>query len=1809
MRRACSLLLSSVVAFVAVASTAGTAVAIEPPTVRITPGVTSVVVGDTVQLTATVRNLDNTEVTWSVRRGPGSVDGTGLYTPPAIAPASPWAVVRATSVEDAGLYGEATVAIASGVAAGGLAPKTPLAGGSLDAQVGDVNGDGRADLVRLQHTGGSLQIARVQALLSDGAGGFTEKNSGYLYFGQNNSDYYGDLVLGDFDADGDLDGYAAVEAMTSAFAEYVMFTNDGTGQFTAGPVTMAEYGEGRAGAIALGADVDGDTRTDIVRLDRFGTVTVHRALGTGSFALAVSWGSTFGGKTLSVGDLTGDGRPEIVVGTRTAGGTSEMKVFDVYRNDGFGAVGGKATYTTGIDPEPVVYDADGDGWNDVVVGYGGVHYTFHPPRLHVFRNAATGTGALTTPSVQLLAFRPYELEAAHVDGDGVLDLVGTTHAGPVLLKRTGPNTFAEVHSVSPWATNLAVGDVTGDGRADVYAGYDTASLLHPGSADTTFAFAVDPTVTYLNATHTADLTATITNAPAVPDVTWSATRGSFPDRFSPAHYVAPSTASPAGSPARLTATLTGTAHTATRDITIVNDQYTFTALGSQNVRQLATDPAAPNTVYAATAAGVYRSTSGGATFSPLGATTSTGTDAREVTVARDGDTVHVVARFATGLWRWDGATWLDSDGGSFTPAAVEALPGTPTVYAAATTGSVWRSADGGATWSDAGGTSVTDVVPVDAGTFWAVRSAAPRVSLGTVTGGTAAYAAKETPQPAAAVQALAVDPDDRTTAFVAISEANGRRLFRGDTSGAWTASPVPAVVNRLAVAPDGTVVALDDDSANVFKSLDGGTSWFSIHRGFTANPLTAAFRTDSLTLVGTTSGLYTPLDLTPPEAPTVTSGPAGTTGPGTTGSFAFSFTGTAASFRCALDGAGWAACTSGKTYNGPLASGSHTFSVVAVDENGNESAPATHTWSVDATPPDVPVITAGPSGTVKGGTATFEFTLPADAAGAVCALDGATPAACTSPHAYTGLTETQHTFAVRSVDEYGNRSPAATRTWTPDVTPPQRPQLYMRPGYYSADTESSFGWYSDPSATYTCVLDGVPGTCDSKSSHALTGLTEGYHTFEVYAADAVGNTSGDYHTWYVDLTPPETPVFTAVPDAETFATAATFEFSTPSQDGLAGYYCSLDGGPVAHCWAYQEYSGLAGGPHTFEVYAYDYAGRTSPVATHVWRVLVETPPGAPVIQTGPSGHVASTTAAFTYTVAEGLTARCSLDGGTPTSCATTGTTYTGLAEGPHTFSVYAVSGTGTLSEPATASWTVDVTPPAKPVLSAKPPLRTGSTSASFGWTADGALTYACSLDAVTVACGTGSYAASGLGHGSHTFALVARDAAGNESAAATHTWTVDLLGPAVSLDAKPAPVVRATTLSFAVSSTAEDLAAFHCTFDGEPVDCADGTADVEVPADSSPYTFQVYATDDLGNAGATVTYDVFVDYGTPSGVIHTRSTSLTAPRIVSWDEIVTNVTTQTVRIVVTGTTTPVPATLACRDHANVVVACTGDTVREAVLTPAKPLVPGQRYTVQASGVTDTVGNVMEAESFAFRASTVEQEGTAGATASWRKVALSSALGGSYVVTDVKGATATYEFTGSRLVWYGRRGPQYGTAYVYVDGKAKGTVNFYSSSAGSTYKVFDGLGSGRHTVKIVVRGAKGSTRGTGTFVAVDAFKVGSTTAATPAARYAWAVRSATAASGGRYAIEDNAGATIVVRFRGTAFSWVTALGPNMGKATVKIDGKPAVTVDNYASSARFGYVRKFGGLTDAVHTVTIRVLGQRRSGATGTAVVFDRFGIT
>jgi hypothetical protein len=126
----------------------------------------------------------------------------------------------------------------------------------------------------------------------------------------------------------------------------------------------------------------------------------------------------------------------------------------------------------------------------------------------------------------------------------------------------------------------------------------------------------------------------------------------------------------------------------------------------------------------------------------------------------------------------------------------------------------------------------------------------------------------------------------------------------------------------------------------------------------------------------------------------------------------------------------------------------------------------------ECTPPDT-TISAGPTSPTTSTSASLTFTASKTGSRFSCALDAGTYAACTSPQAYSGLTEGAHTFTVRATDTYGNTDVSpATRSWT--VSPPPPPAVKPRMGGTVAANTDWAGWESAMGASsYRRTYDGA----------------------------------------------------------------------------------------------------------------------------------------------------------------------------------------------------------------------------------------------------------------------------------------------------------------------------------------------------------------------------------------------------------------------------------------------------------------------------------------------------------------------------------------------------------------------------------------------------------------------------------------------------------------------------------------------------------------------------------------------------------------
>jgi hypothetical protein len=253
-------------------------------------------------------------------------------------------------------------------------------------------------------------------------------------------------------------------------------------------------------------------------------------------------------------------------------------------------------------------------------------------------------------------------------------------------------------------------------------------------------------------------------------------------------------------------------------------------------------------------------------------------------------------------------------------------------------------------------------------------------------------------------------------------------------------------------------------------------------------------------------------------------------------------------------------------------------------------------------------------------------------------------------------------------------------------------------------TDSSSGC-----STGSWVSLGAPDTT-APYSGSWSLPADGNAALRAVATDVGSNTGADVVNVTVDRTRPVSSIDSA-PSHPTNATGASFDFS--ASEGGVSFECGLDGGAFGACTSPKSYSGLADGPHTFDVRATDAAGNgESAPQSYTWTVDTAAPNTS--ITANPSDPSNASSADFSFTSTEGgSTFRCEIDGGGFSPC-TSPASLTGLADGSHTFKVKATDAAGNAdTTPAVYTWTIDATAPGGGLTDPGSPLRgTVSLSAS-----------------------------------------------------------------------------------------------------------------------------------------------------------------------------------------------------------------------------------------------------------------------------------------------------------------------------------------------------------------------------------------------------------------------------------------------------------------------------------------------------------------
>ena len=290
------------------------------------------------------------------------------------------------------------------------------------------------------------------------------------------------VAVGDVNGDGKSDVVAANQGPAAFNGSVGVSLGNGAGGVAAAVPTTLPNGWG-ACSVAVG-DLTGDGKADVVALGCVtsgpGPIFVLKAAGGATLTLVQTLPNTANGQ-IGLADLANDGQPDLVF---SATGSADVRVYKGVSGGTFSAPTAAPAATDSY--HIAVGDVTGDGRPDLVGAAGG-------PVWVMPATAAGGLGPqVVTSSSQLQA---YNLALGQFDTDGRLDVATVDASGGNLFIGLGTGdghfvpkaSFAGVSSQSLWA---ATGDFTGDGKIDVVTNGDrqdrNVSALFAGKGDGTF---------------------------------------------------------------------------------------------------------------------------------------------------------------------------------------------------------------------------------------------------------------------------------------------------------------------------------------------------------------------------------------------------------------------------------------------------------------------------------------------------------------------------------------------------------------------------------------------------------------------------------------------------------------------------------------------------------------------------------------------------------------------------------------------------------------------------------------------------------------------------------------------------------------------------------------------------------------------------------------------------------------------------------------------------------------------------------------------------------------------------------------------------------------------------------------------------------------------------------------------------------------------------------------------------------------------------------------------------------------------------
>jgi len=337
----------------------------------------------------------------------------------------------------------------------------------LSVAIGDVNGDGKADIITTNYSSNNISI-----LPGNGDGTFGVKTDVAVNL------YPDSVALGDLDSDGDLDivtGNGNRNYNYWVDSSLSILANNGDGSFTRNDITLPYYiGTQALELTELNADGDLDIVISGSGYGNSGQMSVLLGSNGSSFGTRTDYNTGYAPHSLAVGRLNQDLSFDVVTANSYSNNVS------VFPGNGNGSFGTRRDFPVGYSPSSVaVGDLNGDGNSDIITA----NANYSSRNVSVLFGDSNGNFGIPT-NYSVGNFTPLSVALGDVDNDSDLDVVvsvtGSANQVSVLFNDgTGSLMLKENVAVSSGPTDAALRDLDLDGDLDLVTvnnGSDNVSI-------------------------------------------------------------------------------------------------------------------------------------------------------------------------------------------------------------------------------------------------------------------------------------------------------------------------------------------------------------------------------------------------------------------------------------------------------------------------------------------------------------------------------------------------------------------------------------------------------------------------------------------------------------------------------------------------------------------------------------------------------------------------------------------------------------------------------------------------------------------------------------------------------------------------------------------------------------------------------------------------------------------------------------------------------------------------------------------------------------------------------------------------------------------------------------------------------------------------------------------------------------------------------------------------------------------------------------------------------------------------------------